>query len=147
SHLVFYGTFGIDIGAFTPFLYAFGRDREEILDLFEELCGARITYNYVRVGGVALDIPEGWIGRVQAFIERMKKRLEDYDNVLSYNPIFMDRTVGVGKISGQRAIDWGLTGPMLRASGVPLDLRKDHPYGVYKDFKFDVPLGQNGDCY
>jgi NADH-quinone oxidoreductase subunit D len=147
SHLVFYGTFGIDIGAFTPFLYAFGRDREEILDLFEEICGARITYNFIRVGGVAGDVPEGWIGRVKAFIERMKPRLKDYDNVLSFNPIFMDRTVGIGKISAQRALDWGLSGPALRASGVPLDLRKDHPYGVYKDFKFDVPVGKNGDCY
>lgn len=147
SHMVFYGTFGIDIGAFTPFLHAFGRDREEILDLFEELCGARITYNYIRVGGVMVDVPEGWIGRVKAFVERMKPRLKDYDGLLSYNPIFVDRTSGVGKISAQRALDWGLTGPILRASGVPLDLRKDHPYGVYSDFKFEVPVGKNGDCY
>lgn len=147
SHMVFYGTFGIDIGAFTPFLHAFGRDREEILDLFEEICGARITYNFIRVGGVMLDAPEGWIGRVKAFVERMKPRLEDYDKLLSYNPIFMDRTIGVGKLPAERAIDLGVTGPALRASGVSLDLRRDHPYGVYKDFKFDVPVGQNGDCY
>jgi NADH-quinone oxidoreductase subunit D len=147
SHMVFYGTFGIDIGAFTPFLHAFGRDREEILDLFEELCGARITYNYIRVGGVMVDVPEGWIGRVKAFVERMKPRLVDYDGLLSFNPIFMDRTTGVGKISAERALNWGLTGPILRASGVPLDLRKDHPYGAYNDFKFDVPVGKNGDSY
>lgn len=147
SHMVFYGTFGIDIGAFTPFLHAFGRDREEILDLFEELCGARITYNYVRVGGVMLDVPEGWIGRAKAFVERMKPRLKEYDTLLTYNPIFMDRTIGVGPISAARAIDLGLTGPVLRASGVNLDLRRDHPYGMYKEFKFDVATRKNGDCY
>lgn len=148
SHMVFYGTYGIDIGAFTPFLHAFGRDREEILDLYEEICGARITYNYIRVGGVMLDAPEGWIGRVKEFIERMKPRLEEYDKLLTYNPIFMDRTIGVGKISGKRAAELGLTGPNLRGSGVNLDLRKDHSYSLYKDFQFDVPVGkENGDCY
>src|SRR4051812_20347135 len=147
SHMVFYGTFGIDIGAFTPFLHAFGRDREEILDLFEEICGARITYNFIRVGGVMLDVPDGWIGRVKAFVERMKSRLEDYDGLLTYNPIFMDRTIGVGKLPLMTALDLGVTGPALRASGSTLDLRKDHPYAVYGDFKFDVPVGKNGDCY
>lgn len=147
SHMVFYGTFGIDIGAFTPFLYAFGRDREEILDLFEEISGARITYNYIRVGGVMLDAPDGWIGRVKAFCERMKPRLEEYDRVLTHNPIFMDRTIGVGALAAERAIDLGATGPILRASGVPLDFRKDQPYGLYAQMKFDVPVGKNGDCY
>ncbi|MCG3203550.1 MAG: NADH-quinone oxidoreductase subunit 4 [Elusimicrobia bacterium] len=147
SHMVFYGTFGIDIGAFTPFLHAFGRDREEILDLFEEICGARITYNFVRVGGVMLDVPEGWIGRVKAFVERMKPRLEEYDGLLTYNPIFMDRTIGVGQLPAHTALDLGVTGPALRGSGIQMDLRKDHPYSVYKDFKFDVPVGKNGDCY
>lgn len=147
SHMVFYGTFGIDIGAFTPFLHAFGRDREEILDLFEEICGARITYNFVRVGGVMLDAPEGWIGRVKQFVDRMKPRLEEYDKLLTYNPIFMDRTIGVGKISGAQALDYGATGPILRASGVPLDLRKDHPYSLYNEVQFNVPVGKNGDCY
>lgn len=147
SHMVFYGTFGIDIGAFTPFLHAFGRDREEILDLFEEICGARITYNFVRVGGVMLDAPEGWIGRVKAFCERMKPRLVEYDKLLTYNPIFMDRTIGVGKLTAERAINLGVTGPIIRGSGVPMDLRKDHPYSLYKDFKFDIPTGKNGDCY
>ncbi|MFN0118721.1 MAG: NADH-quinone oxidoreductase subunit D [Elusimicrobiota bacterium] len=147
SHMVFYGTYGIDIGAFTPFLHAFGRDREEILDLFEEICGARITYNYIRVGGVMLDIPEGWIGRVKNFVNKMKKNLEEYDTLLTYNPIFMDRTIGIGPISAERAINYGLTGPCLRGSGVDLDLRRDHPYSIYKEFKFDVPLGKKGDCY
>lgn len=147
SHMVFYGTFGIDIGAFTPFLHAFGRDREEILDLFEEICGARITYNYVRVGGVMLDAPEGWVKRVQQFVERMKPRLDEYDKLLTYNPIFMDRTIGVGKISAAQALDYGATGPILRASGIPLDLRKDHPYSLYSEVQFNVPVGKNGDCY
>jgi NADH-quinone oxidoreductase subunit D len=147
SHMVFYGTFGIDIGAFTPFLHAFGRDREEILDLFEEICGARITYNFVRVGGVMLDVPEGWIGRVKAFCDRMKPRLEEYDSLLTYNPIFMDRTIGIGKLAAHRAIDIGVTGPALRASGPAIDIRKDHPYSLYSNFKFDVPTGKNGDCY
>ena len=147
SHMVFYGTFGIDMGAFTPFLYAFGRDREEILDLFEEICGARITYNFIRVGGVMLDEPEGWIGRVKAFVERMKPRLKEYDNLLSFNPIFMDRTVGVGILSKVKAIELGATGPILRASGVSIDLRRDEPYGLYQNFKFDIPTGNNGDCY
>jgi len=147
SHMVFYGTFGIDIGAFTPFLHAFGRDREEILDLFEEICGARITYNYIRVGGVMLDAPEGWVGRVLEFVERMRPRLEEYDKLLTYNPIFIDRTVGIGKLSGERAKALGITGPMLRASGVDLDLRRDHPYGVYKNFQFNIPVRKEGDCY
>ena len=147
SHMVFYGTFGIDIGAFTPFLYSFGRDREEILDLFEEICGARITYNFVRVGGVMLDVPNGWVGRVKAFCDRMKPRLDEYDNVLGKNPIFMDRTIGVGRLSAAKAIELGATGPILRASGIAADLRKDHPYSLYPQFQFDVPTGKNGDCY
>lgn len=148
SHQVFYGTFGIDIGAFTPFLHAFGRDREEILDLYEEICGARITYNFVRVGGVMLDVPEGWIGRVLDFVERMKPRLDEYDKLLTYNPIFMDRTIGIGELSKDKAVALGATGPILRASGVDLDMRRDHPYGAYGDFKFNVPLGKGkGDCY
>lgn len=147
SHMVFFGTFGIDVGAFTPFLYAFGRDREEILDLFEEICGARITYNYIRVGGVMLDVPDGWIERVKAFCQRMKPRLDEYDRVLTHNPIFMDRTIGVGALPAARAIDLGATGPILRASGVAADLRKDHPYSFYSQMQFDVPVGKNGDCY
>ncbi len=148
SHMVFYGTFGIDLGAFTPFLYSFGRDREEILDLFEEICGARITYNYIRVGGVMLDAPEGWIGRVQEFVKRMPSRLVEYDKLLTNNPIFIDRNIGVGCLSGDKAVALGLTGPNLRASGPALDLRKDHAYSVYKEFQIDVPTGKNGgDCY
>jgi len=147
SHLLFIGTFGIDIGAFTPFLYAFGREREMILDLFEQLCGARITYNYVRIGGVSNDVPEGWIEKAKKFVQHMKGCLKEYDNLLSYNPIFMDRTKGIGVLSKEKAISYGITGPNLRASGVPLDLRKQAPYGLYSKFQFDVAVRQNGDCW
>lgn len=147
SHLLFIGTFGIDIGAFTPFLYAFGREREMILDLFEQLCGARITYNYVRIGGVSNDVPEGWIEKAKKFVQHMKGCLKEYDNLLSYNPIFMDRTKGIGVLPKEKAISYGITGPNLRASGVPLDLRKQAPYGLYPKFQFDVAVRQNGDCW
>lgn len=147
SHLLFIGTFGIDLGAFTPFLYAFGREREMILQLFEELCGARITYNYVRVGGVMLDLPAGWAEKANKFIGHMRSCLKDYDSLLTDNPIFQDRTIGVGKISAADAAAWSLSGPNLRASGVALDLRKQDPAGVYGKFQFDMALGKNGDCF
>lgn len=147
SHLLFIGTFGIDIGAFTPFLYAFGREREMILDLFEQLCGARITYNYVRIGGVSNDVPEGWIEKAKKFVAHMKECLKEYDDLLSYNPIFMDRTKGIGVLTQEKAIAYGVTGPNLRASGVPLDLRKSAPYGIYSKFQFDAAVRANGDCW
>ncbi len=147
SHLLFIGTFGIDMGAFTPFLYAFGREREMILDLFEELCGARITYNFVRIGGVSNDIPAGWIEKAKKFIAHMRECLPEYDDLLSYNPIFMDRTKGVGILPKAKAISYSVTGPNLRASGVKSDLRKDDPYGVYSKFDFDIPVGIQGDCW
>ncbi len=147
SHLLFIGTFGIDIGAFTPFLYAFGREREMILDLFEQLCGARITYNYVRIGGVSNDVPEGWIEKAKKFVAHMKTCLKEYDDLLSYNPIFMDRTKGIGVLSKDKAIAYGVTGPNLRASGVNLDLRKSAPYGIYAKFQFDAAVRTNGDCW
>jgi NADH-quinone oxidoreductase subunit D len=147
SHLLFIGTFGIDIGAFTPFLYAFGREREMILDLFEQICGARITYNYVRIGGVMLDAPEGWMDKVRKFVVHMRACLKEYDDLLSYNPIFMDRTQGIGVLPADKAVAYGVSGPNLRASGVPFDLRKQDPYGIYSRFQFDVPVGKTGDCY
>ncbi len=147
SHLLFIGTFGIDIGAFTPFLYAFGREREMILDLFEQLCGARITYNYVRIGGVSNDVPEGWVEKAKKFVAHMKNCLKEYDDLLSYNPIFMDRTKGVGLLKKELALSYGVSGPNLRASGVPMDLRKDAPYGIYSKFQFNVAVRENGDCW
>jgi NADH-quinone oxidoreductase subunit D len=147
SHLLFIGTFGIDMGAFTPFLYAFGREREMILDLFEQLCGARITYNYVRIGGVMADIPEGWIEKAKKFIAHMKECLKEYDDLLTYNPIFLDRTKGVGILPKEKAISYSVTGANLRASGVKSDLRKQDPYGIYSKFEFDIPVGEQGDCW
>src|SRR3989344_4329627 len=110
SHLVFFGTYGIDIGAYTPFLYAF-REREKILDLFEEVSGARMTYHYIRIGGVMADLPEDWIGKCRSFLEWIKPRFHESDILLTENPIFQDRTKGVGILTQQQAISYGVTGP------------------------------------
>ncbi|MBI3291991.1 MAG: NADH-quinone oxidoreductase subunit D [Elusimicrobia bacterium] len=150
SHLVALGTYGVDIGAVTPFLYAF-RDREKILDLFEEVSGARLLYNYVRIGGVVRDLPEGWGDRCRKFLDYLAPRLDEFDTVLSLNPIFIDRTAKVGVLPADVAINYGCTGPMLRGSGVKRDLRKDEPYSVYSRFSFETPVGPGprgvvGDC-
>jgi NADH-quinone oxidoreductase subunit D len=147
SHCVFLGTYGIDIGAFTPFLVAFGRERERILDLFEEICGARLTYNYIRIGGVMADAPDGWEKKVRDFAKDMYKRIDEYDTLLTYNPIFMDRTKNIGKMSPEMAIAWGITGPNLRATGFKADVRKDDPYSLYPKLKFEIPVGKQGDCW
>ncbi|WP_152396328.1 NADH-quinone oxidoreductase subunit D [Paenibacillus guangzhouensis] len=146
SHMVWWGTYLLDIGAMSPFLYAF-RDREIIIDLFNELCGARLTYNYMRVGGVKWDASDSWIDKVREFIPYMKKKLVEYDNLVSGNEIFLQRIIGVGKYDAQTAIDYGLSGANLRCTGVNWDLRKNEPYSIYDRFDFDVPLGTNGDCY
>ncbi|MEK7389694.1 MAG: NADH-quinone oxidoreductase subunit D [Elusimicrobiota bacterium] len=146
SHLLFLGTYGIDLGAFTPFLYAF-REREMILDLFEMLCGARLTYNYIRLGGVMVDVSPEWTARLKEFVEYFKPRLDEYDTLLTYNPIFMSRTKGVGLISAKEAVDWALSGPNLRGSGVNYDVRKHEPYCGYEQYDFDVPLGETGSCW
>ncbi|MDE2490628.1 MAG: NADH-quinone oxidoreductase subunit D [Elusimicrobia bacterium] len=146
SHLLFFGTYGIDTGAFTPFLYAF-REREMVLDLFEMLCGARLTYNYIRLGGVMLDVPPEWLKRAAEFVEYLKPRLDEYDSLLSYNPIFMARTQGVGLVSAEEAVAWGLTGPNLRGSGVDYDVRRHDPYCGYEAYDFEVPLGEKGSCW
>lgn len=146
SHLVWWGTYLLDIGAISPFLFAF-KDREIIIDLFNELCGARLTYNYMRVGGVKWDAPEGWIEKVRKFVPHMRKQLEVYDDLVSGNEIFLARIKGIGRYTAQEAIDFGLSGANLRCTGVKWDLRKDKPYGIYDRFEFDVPVGHNGDCY
>src|SRR5579883_641427 len=146
SHLLFFGTYGIDIGAFTPFLYAF-REREMVLDLFEMLCGARLTYNYIRLGGVMVDVGEDWIAKCKEFIEYFKPRLDEYDTLLSFNPIFMARTEKVGIIPPAMAVDWGLSGPNLRGSGVSYDVRKNDPYSSYEQYDFEVPVGKTGSCW
>ncbi len=146
SHLLFFGTYGIDIGAFTPFLYAF-REREMVLDLFEMACGARLTYNYIRLGGVMSDITPEWTSKTREFLDYFKARLEEYDSLLTYNPIFQDRTKTVGLVSADQAIAWGLSGPNLRASGVDYDARKFEPYAAYDKVRFEVPLGKGGSCF
>lgn len=147
SHCVFLGTYGIDIGAYTPFLVAFGRERERILDLFEEICGARLTYNYIRIGGVMADAPDGWLEKVSKFAKDMYGHINEYDTLLTYNPIFMDRTKNIGKMTPEMAIAWGITGPNLRATGFKGDVRKDDPYGLYSKMNFEIPVGKQGDCW
>lgn len=146
SHLLFFGTYGIDLGAYTPFLYAF-REREMVLDLFEMICGARLTYNYIRLGGVMVDASPDWLKRTTEFVEYFKPRLDEYDTLLTYNPIFMARTQEVGIVSAKEAVDWALSGPNLRGSGVNHDVRKTDPYCGYENYDFDVPLGKTGSCW
>lgn len=146
SHLVWYGTYLLDIGAQSPFLYAFV-EREKIINLFTELSGARLTYNYMRVGGVKWDAPEGWIDKVRDFIPYMQDRLQELHKLVSGNEIFLSRVKGVGQYDAETAISYGLSGANLRCTGVKWDLRKDQPYSIYDRFDFDVPVGKVGDCY
>jgi len=146
SHLLGLGAYAIDVGAWSVFLYTF-TEREKLHKLFEELTGARFTTSYTRIGGVARDVPEGWTGRVNAFCDQFLPILDEILTLLTRNKIFMDRTAGIGVISKEDAIAYGITGPNLRGSGVPLDLRKDRPYSGYQNYEFDVPVGASGDCY
>ena len=146
AHLMGLGAYGIDVGAWSVFLYTF-TEREKLYKLFEELTGARFTTSYTRIGGVARDVPEGWTGRVVAFCDQFLPILDEILKMLTRNKIFMDRTVDVGIISREDAIAYGLSGPNLRGSGVASDLRKDKPYSGYQQYEFDVPVGAKGDCY
>ncbi len=144
SHLVWLGTFALDLGAITPFLYCF-RDREILLDLFEDLCGARMTYHYLRIGGVCADLPDGFAERCREFCDYLPGRLEEIDRILTGNRIFLARTRGIGVLPPDEAINWGCSGPMLRGSGVAFDLRKAHPYDAYADMDFDIVTREAGD--
>jgi NADH-quinone oxidoreductase subunit D len=146
SHLVWLGTHAMDIGAMTVFLYCF-REREDILRLFEAISGQRMMTSYFRVGGVALDAPLDFYDRVRKFINRFPSRVDEYEGLLTGNPIWVMRTKGVAKISAQDAISLGASGPTLRGSGVDIDLRRDMPYTGYENFKFQVPLGKEGDVF
>ena len=146
SHCLWLGTHAMDIGAMTVFLYAF-RERELILDLFEEYCGARLTYNSQRIGGLPLDIPPGWDRKVLEFCDIMDSKVDEYETLLTHNRIWLERTRDIGIISGSEAVALGMCGPALRGSGVPRDVRKDEPYAAYDEMDFDVPIGDRGDTY
>jgi NADH-quinone oxidoreductase subunit D len=143
SHLVSFGSYGLDMGAFTPFLYGF-REREYILDLFEAACGARLTYSYLTIGGATQDLPDGFLDSLAKFLDYFEPKIDEYNNLLSFNYIFVKRTAAVGVISAADAIAFGLTGPCLRGSGIKWDLRKCVPYDIYDRLEFDIPIGQAG---
>ena len=146
SHLVWLGSHAMDIGAVTVFLYCL-RERELALDLFEEYCGARLTYNCMRVGGLPFDLPPGFDRKVRAFCDIVDEKVLEYETLLTQNRIWLERTRQVGVISAEDAVAIGLSGPSLRGSGVLRDVRKDEPYAAYGELEFDVPLGASGDTY
>lgn len=151
SHLVAVGTYGLDLGAFTPFLWCF-REREKILDLFEITCGARLLYNYIWIGGLSHDLPSEFGKKLKDFLKTFPKALKEINDLLTFNKIFIDRTANVGVLPADVAINYGCSGPMLRGSGVKFDIRKNEPYLVYDRFEFDIPVGEGkmgtvGDCW
>jgi NADH-quinone oxidoreductase subunit D len=151
SHLLSAGAMAMDIGAVTPFPHAL-REREKINDLLEELCGARLTFNYVRIGGVGWDLPPDFERKGLAYIERFEPLIDEYNSLISFNKIYKERLAGVAVISAADAINYNLTGPNLRASGVKFDVRRDLPYSIYPELDFDVPVGTGeagvvGDCF
>ncbi|MBO8156642.1 MAG: NADH-quinone oxidoreductase subunit D [Bacillaceae bacterium] len=146
SHLVWFGTYLLDIGATSPFLYAF-REREAIINLLNELSGARLTFNYMRIGGVKWDAPEGWVDKVREFIPYMRNELEGYHDLVTGNEIFVNRVKNVGTYTKEDAIQYSLSGANLRCTGVKFDLRKEEPYSIYDRFDFDVPTEEAGDAF
>ncbi len=146
SHIFWLGTHGHDLGAMTPLFFAF-REREDLMDLFEMVWGARMFPCYFRIGGLAADLPEGFMEKAWEFVKLFPERIKDYHNLLTKNRIWIARTKDVGVMTKDEAIDWGWSGPMSRGSGVDWDLRRDTPYSSYQDFDFKIPLGENGDTY
>lgn len=151
SHLIAIGTYGMDIGAFTPFLFCM-RDREAILDIFEQTCGARLLYNYMWIGGLSHDVPANFADKVKTFCKRFRGTIKELNDLLSYNKIFIERTANVGVLPPEVAINCGASGPVLRGSGVKWDLRKNDPYSVYDKLDFEIPVGKGlmgtvGDCW
>ena len=151
SHLLALGVYGMDMGAFTPMLYML-KERERILDLFELTCGARLLYNYMWVGGLSHDLPKGFVEMTYQFLDQFEPKIDEYDNVLSNNKIFVERTADIGVLPADVAINYGVTGPNLRASGVNWDLRRNEPYSIYHKFDFEIPVGKGekgslGDCW
>ena len=146
NHLLNISSQALDVGAMTPLLWLF-EEREKILEFYERASGARFHAAYIRPGGLAADIPEGLIEDIAKFIEQFPKYIDDVDDLLTENRIWKQRTVGISEISIKQALDWGFSGPMLRAAGLAWDLRKSQPYEIYDQLDFDIPIGQNGDCY
>ena len=146
SHLFWLGTHAHDVGAMTPIFYAL-REREEIMNLFEMLCGGRLTHTYFRIGGVAADLPDGFMEKCSAFTRHFPDRVDEYEVLLTENVIYRERTVGVGILTKEDAIALGASGPMARGSGLDWDLRKSNPYSSYEQFDFDIPVFQEGDVY
>ncbi|MDP1723537.1 MAG: NADH-quinone oxidoreductase subunit D [Alphaproteobacteria bacterium] len=146
NHLLNITTFAIDVGAMTPLLWAF-EEREKLMEFYERVSGARLHAAYIRPGGVHQDLPDGLVEDIYAFMEQFPKVLGDIETLLNENRIFKQRTVDIGIVTAEDALDWGFTGPMLRASGVPWDLRKAQPYDVYAQMDFDIPIGKTNDCY
>jgi NADH-quinone oxidoreductase subunit D len=146
NHLLNVSSQALDVGAMTPLLWLF-EEREKILEFYERASGARFHAAYIRPGGIAADVPEGLIEDVAKFIEQFPKYIDDVNELLTENRIWKQRTVGISEISVAQALDWGFSGPMLRAAGLAWDLRKSQPYEIYDQLDFDIPIGQNGDCY
>lgn len=146
NHILNITTFALDVGAMTPFLWGF-EERETLMGFYEKVSGARLHAAYFRPGGVHMDMPAGLAEEIAAFCDHFPKIIDDMEGLLTENRIFKQRTVNIGVASKQQCLDWGLTGPMLRGSGVPWDLRKSQPYDVYNELEFDIPVGKNGDCY
>ncbi|MBI3929719.1 MAG: NADH-quinone oxidoreductase subunit D [Armatimonadetes bacterium] len=146
SHLLWYGTFCLEIGAVTPFLYSF-RDREKVLDLFEMVCGARLLYNYIRIGGVSRDVTPKFLEDMIAFLDYWEPIVPEYEQLLDENPIFYNRTRRVGILTQEKAKRYGVSGPNIRASGLPIDVRRLEPYSVYPDLDFEIPTETGGDVF
>jgi NADH-quinone oxidoreductase subunit D len=146
SHLIWLGTFGLDLGNFTLFMWCF-REREMVLDLFEAISGQRLNYSFMRIGGLALDAPEGWLADVKSFLAWLKPRFVEYDRLSTDNVIWQKRIQGVGILTPEDAVSYAVSGPTLRGSGFRWDLRRDDPYGIYDRFAFDVPTGPSGDVW
>ena len=146
SHMLFYGVYGLDIGAITPVLYAF-RERERIQSLFESVTGARMMHNFIRIGGIKQDLPDDFSTQLSTITDELKRGIDECDSLLTNNEMFLARTKGVGTISPKDSIELGLTGPSLRAAGVVEDIRISDPYSIYDRFEFGIPVGANGDCW
>lgn len=146
SHLLFFGTWAVDLGQLSPLFYAFV-DREKAFNIIESITGGRMHPSWFRIGGVAQDLPNGWEVRVREFVDMFPKKLLEYNKMVMANTVIKQRTVGVGKMNTQDAYDWGMTGPALRATGLEWDYRKNRPYSGYENFEFEVPIAVNGDCY